>query len=255
MPYVDLAGVAGYYEQHGDGEPVLLLHGGFCSIETMQPQLDALAPAYRVHAPERPGQGRSADRPGPITFQSMVDDTVTYLDAVGVESAHVVGFSDGAIVALLLALQHPARVRSIVPISANLSPDAFGPGAFDDEPEAVSEAEPAPEAAEPDAEEEAYARLSPDGPEHMAVVLEKLMAMWKVEPQIDPAHLAQLTVPTLVVAGDGDSIPTTHTVDIARAIPGAQLCIVPGAGHLVVRDKADHVNRVVLEFLASLASR
>lgn len=248
MPYVDLAGIKTYYEQHGAGETVLLLHGGYCSIETWLPQIDALAPAYRVHAPERPGQGRTADRPGPMSYQSMVDDTIAYLDEMGVASAHVVGFSDGAITGLLLALQHRARLRSLVAISANLSPSAFP----DDEDETGPEPGQQPAEPELDEEDQAYERLSPDGSEHREVILEKLLAMWLSEPQIDPADLAALDVPTLVMAGDRDSIPTAHTVEIARAIPGAQLCIVPDAGHMVIRDQAARVNRAIVEFLALL---
>ena len=248
MPYVELNGIASYYEQHGSGEPLLLLHGGHCSIETWQSQIDALAPHYRVHAPERPGQGRTADRPGPITFQAMVDDTVAYLDAMQVDSAHVVGFSDGAITGLLLALEHPHRLRSLVSISANLSP-----AAFPDEDESTDPVEDATPPPEPDPEDEAYARLSPDGPDHAKVVLERLYAMWMSEPQIDPASLATVSTPTLVLAGDGDSIPTVHSVEIARALPHAQLCIVPGAGHMVIREKPAQVNRAILDFLDALA--
>lgn len=248
MPYVDLGGIATYYEQHGAGEPVLLLHGGHCSIETWQAQIDALAPTYRVHAPERPGQGRTADRPGAMSYRCMVDDTLAYLDAMNVESAHVVGFSDGAITGLLLALEHPVRLRSLVAISANLSPAAFG----------EIEEEPEPTSAQPDEgevlddEDEAYIRLSPDGPDHRATVLEKLFAMWMSEPDIDPADLAKVELPTLILAGDRDSIPTTHTVEIARAIPGARLCIVPDAGHLVIRERPAEVNRAIGDFLTAL---
>ena len=78
--------------------------------------------------------------------------------------------------------------------------------------------------------------------------------MWKIEPQIDPADLASVAIPTLVLAGDRDSIPTTHTVDIARAIPDAQLCIVPDAGHVVIRDQATHVNRVIEAFLTAIGA-
>jgi len=248
VPYIDLAGIATYYEQHGVGEPVLLLHGGYCSIETWQAQIDVLTTSYQVHAPERPGQGRTADRPGPMTYQSMVDDTLSYLDAMGVESAHVVGFSDGAITGLLLALQHPGRLRSLVAISANLNPSIF-----DDEHDAEQEqSDEQPQAAEPDDEDEAYARLSPDGPGYRDVILEKLLAMWTSEPQIDPAELATVQLPTLILAGDRDTIPTAHTAEIAKAIPGAQLCIVPDAGHLVIRERPLQVNRAIEEFLGAL---
>lgn len=244
MPYVDLRGIATYYEQQGSGEPVLLLHGGFCSIEMMQAQLDHFSSSFTVHAPERPGHGRTADRPGPFTFQDMVDDTVAYLDAVDVDSAHVVGFSDGAITGLMLALQHPDRLRSLVSISANLDPSVF------DEYDDAGELDATPPDEE-DAEREAYNRLSPDGPAHGDVVLQKLFAMWKIEPQIDSAELARVVVPTLVMAGDRDSIPTRHTVDIAQAIPGAQLCIVPDATHMLVQERADLVNALISDFLTS----
>jgi len=243
MPYVELDGIDTYYEIHGAGEPLLLLHGGFCSLETMQPQIDALATSYRVHAPERPGQGRTADRPGPISFDHMVRDTIAYLDALGVPAAHVVGFSDGAITGLLLARDHPERLLSLVSISANLDPAAFVESDGTDE--------------EPDDDRwgirEAYDRLSPDGPGHGDVVMEKLVAMWQSEPQIDAASLAAVRVPTLVIAGQRDSIRLDHTAGIARAIDGAQLAIVPGAGHMVMLERPAVVNLLLEEFLASVS--
>jgi pimeloyl-ACP methyl ester carboxylesterase len=251
MPYLDLGGIAAYYEQSGDGEPLVLLHGGFCSLETLQAQQDQLSRVYAVLGPVRPGQGRTADRPGPITFQGMVDDTIAYLDAVGVDSAHVVGFSDGAITGLLLALQHPPRLRSLVAISANLNPSVFGDGETDGASDQTSEASPD----EVDQERGAYDRLSPDGPAHGDVVLEKLVAMWKVEPRIDPADLARVTTPTLILAGDRDVIPVRHTVEIAQAISGSQLCILPGAGHLAVREQPSVVNATITTFLTSIGGQ
>lgn len=245
MPYVDLAGIATYYEQHGSGDPVLLLHGGFASLETWQPQVDYLAAHYAVHAPERPGQGRTPDGPGPITFEGMVADTLAYLDAFDLAAVHVVGFSDGAVTGLNLAMQHPDRVRSLVAISANLSPDAF----VDDSEDTGDD-----DAGDDGSSDvrEAYDRLSPDGPAHGDVVLAKLMHLWETEPRIDPADLGRIGAPTLVLAGDGDVITTEHTLSIARAIPGAQLCIVPGAGHMVTEQRPALVNAVVHAFLAGV---
>lgn len=248
MPYTDLRGIPTYYEQRGAGDPVLLLHGGFCSNETWRAQVEALEPHFRVHAPERPGHGRTADRMGPVTYDDMVTDTLAYLDHAGVDRAHVVGFSDGAITALLLGMRHPERVRSIVAISANLDPDCLG---GEESGEAAEEAD---EDSTDDPEwagiRAAYDRLSPDGPEYGDVVLQKLSSLWQTEPRIASSELAAITAPTLVLAGDRDSIPTAHTLLIARSITDARLCVVPDAGHLVISQRPDLVNRVLLDFLA-----
>lgn len=246
MPYVQLDDISAYYEVHGDGAPVLLLHGGYCSIETMQPQIDLLAATYQVHAPERPGQGRTADREGPITFEGMVGDTLAYMDALAVPDAHLIGFSDGAITGLLLARDHPDRVRSLVAISGNLDPGGF---VEDDDDSTAAEADD-PEELSPF--REAYNRLSPDGPEHGDVVLEKLVTMWHSEPQIEAGSLSVIGVPTLVMAGQHDSIRIEHTLEIAGAIPGAQLAIVPGASHMVMEERPGLVNLMISEFLASV---
>lgn len=260
MPYADLNGIAAYYEQHGAGDPVLLLHGGFCSIETWRPQIEALSPHYLLHAPERPGQGRTPDREGPITYDQMVADTLAYLDHAGLERTHVIGFSDGAITGLRLAMEHPHRVRSLVAISGNLSPDCFGPDGTSPAPEDETTADPGPDSEDSSEEEDpewteiraAYDRLSPDGPEHGDAVLEKLVTLWQSHPDIPAGDLARIGVPTLVLAGDRDSIPTEHTVLIYRSIPGAQLCIVPGAGHLAASQRPDLVNDVLTTFLGAV---
>ena len=161
MPYLSLDGHRTYHEIVGGGPPVVLLHGGFCSLENLRPMAERLVPGYRVHAAERPGHGRTPDRDGPYSYTAMVADTLAYLDAVGLESAHVVGYSDGAIAGLLLARDHPDRVRSLVAISANLDPDGFVGE------ELHERAVPLETVALIDAQ---YAELTPDGPEHASVV-------------------------------------------------------------------------------------
>lgn len=239
MPIVDVRGVPSYHEIAGAGEPLLLLHGGFCSLETMRTLGEDLATSYAVHAPERPGHGRTPDREGPFGYDDGVLDTLAYLDAVGLDRVHVVGFSDGAIIGLLLALEHPDRVHSLVAISANLDPDCF-----------VPDGEAGPDGrAEPDRERRDYEELSPDGPGHVDVVLEKLGTMWTSEPHIPADSLAAIACPTLVVAGDRDVIALDHTRTIARGIPGARLAILPGS-HLLVGERPAVVAALVRDFLA-----
>jgi len=240
MPFID----ATYYDVTGAGEPVLFLHGGFCSAEVMRGLSQQLS-GYAVHAPERPGHGRTPDRNGDYHYADGVIDTLALMDALDIESAHLVGYSDGADVGMLMALDHPHRVRSLVHISGNLRPgdDVYRP-----------EAEHA--AALPAAElawvEEDRARLSPDGPEHADVVTAKVLAMWATEPTIEPESLAALTMPVLVMAGDRDVIAPDHTALIHRSIPGAQLAIVPAASHMLIMERPVLIGHILQEFLDSV---
>lgn len=259
--YLSINGVELYSEVDGEGEPVLLLHGGFCSLESLRALSDALVPRYEVHAFERPGHGRSADIAEEYSYARGLADTIAYLDAQELERVHVIGYSDGAILALLLALEHPERVRSVVSISGNLDPSAFdrvgeherlllsrepapmtGPGASEEPAHAEDRAEP-------DLERLHYDRLSPDGPEHADVVLEKLFRLWTTQPNIDPDRLASITAPTLIMAGDRDSIRPDHSLLIAASIPGARLCIVPGASHGLLAEQPELISRVIGDFL------
>ncbi|MGC4806144.1 alpha/beta fold hydrolase [Micromonospora sp. DT233] len=242
MGYLRIGDVDLYSEVAGTGDPVLLLHGGFCSLEAMRAPSDALVPDHRVYAFERPGHGRSADIDGEYGYARGVADTLAYLDAVGLESAHVVGYSDGAIIGLLLALDHPARVRSLTAISANLDPSVFTGSAAPVLDTLVRQPRP-------DVERRQYERLSPDGAAHADVVLAKLVRLWRSEPHIDPADLARIAVPVLVMSGDRDTIPPGHSLLIAASIPGAQLCIVPGTTHHLVAERPELVGALIRAFV------
>ncbi|MEU4563405.1 alpha/beta hydrolase [Actinoplanes sp. NPDC023936] len=253
MPLLRIGDADVYSEIAGDGDPVLLLHGGFCSLESLRAQSDALVADHRVYAFERPGHGRTADIEGEYGYARMVADTVAYLDAVGLDAAHVVGYSDGAIIGLLLALGHPARVRSLTAISANLDP-----GAFRDAAGAGPVLDPLPRSSQeprPDVERMHYERLSPDGPQHADVVLEKLFRLWRGEPHIDPAELARITAPVLVMSADRDTIRPDHSLLIAASIPGAQLCVVPGTTHNLIAERPELISLLIRDFLRQATHR
>ncbi|WGL53551.1 alpha/beta hydrolase [Nocardioides sp. BP30] len=244
MPYLRLRGVESYHEVAGDGPPVVLLHGGGCSLEELRPLAESLGGAYRVHAAERPGHGRTPDREGPYSYAEAVADTLAYLDALGLADAHLVGFSDGAIIGLLLARDHPGRVRSLVPIAANLDPGGL-------RTDGSERAMPTGLAHEIEVRN---AALSPGGAELVARVEGKLHALWEVEPRIPATSLATITAPTLVMAGQHDLVALEHTALIARSVPGAELCIVPGTGHLLVVERPAFVSYVVRGFLDTVCA-
>ena len=265
MPYLRINDVDIHAEVAGagDGAPVLLLHGGFCSLESMRALSDSLIPDYLVHAFERPGHGRTADIDEEYSYVRSLADTVAYLDAQSLESVHVIGYSDGAILALLLALDHPGRVRSVTAISANLDPSAFSTAAGQqtlvltparrgrsrDDDAGGTDADAAAGAPKPDVERMHYERLSPDGPAHADVVLRKLFRLWTTEPHVDPADLGRITAPAMIMAGDHDSIRPDHSLLIAASIPGAQLCIVPGATHGLLAEHPGFISQVIRGFL------
>lgn len=241
--YLDAGGVHTYYEVTGQGEPLILLHGGFATIETWGAQTAALADRYRVYLPERRGHGRTPDVPGPTGYEIMARDTIAFMDALGIRSAHLVGWSDGANIGLEVALLRPDLVRKLVFMSAVANIDGFT------EAMQAQTATLAPDALPPMLRD-AYDALSPDGPDHFETVFEKLAAVWTSEPRHDLVDLAGVMAPTLVILGDDDVVAIEHAAAVARAIPDAQLAVVPGTDHVLLFEKPDLVNRMILGFLA-----
>ncbi|MFJ6852585.1 alpha/beta fold hydrolase [Streptomyces sp. NPDC091271] len=242
--YADLPGVRTWYETEGTGTPLVLLHGGFCTNETWGGLRADLADAYRVILPERRAHGHTPDVEGPLTYQDMADDTVAFLETVVGEPAHLVGWSDGGVVALLVAAARPDLVRKAVVIGANFRP---GPECF---------VEPAMlDAMTPDGDDlaffrEMYEAVAPDGAGHWPVVAAKITDMWRTQPTLTPGDLARIEAPVLTMVGDDDLMTLEHTAALYRAIPGAQLVVVPGASHLVPLEKPALVGRLILDHLA-----
>ena len=250
--YLDAGGVHGYYEVTGHGDPLLLLHGGFSTIESWGAQTPALAERYRVFLPERRGHGRTPDVEGPTGFGIMARDTIAFMQALGISSAHLVGWSDGGNVGLEIALLRPDLVRKLVIVGAGDDFDVMQP----EGPRYTAEVRAQLQNFTPDALppmlREAYEQLSPDGPDHFPVVFDKLVAAWRTGPTHALGDLARISAPTLVMLGDDDMITVDHAAAIQRTIPAAQLAVVPGTDHLLQYEKPDLVNRIILDFLADV---
>jgi pimeloyl-ACP methyl ester carboxylesterase len=241
--YVDVNGVHTYYEVQGQGDPVVMLHGGFCTVETFGAQTTALAEHYRVYLPERRGHGRTADVDGPITYENMAEDTIAFMDDLGITNAHLVGWSDGGNVGLEVALARPDLVKKLVFMGAVAHLDGY-------KPEMLEQLQNLTADSLPPMLRGAYDALSPDGPDHFATVVEKLKAEWSVSPAHELSDLEALQAPTLVIFGDDDVITLKHAGELADAIPEAQVACVPGTDHVLLFEKPDLVNRIILDFLA-----
>jgi pimeloyl-ACP methyl ester carboxylesterase len=238
--YVQLGAVRTWYDEHGSGDPLVLLHGGLVDARFFEPNLSALAERYHVYTPERRGHGHTPDVPGPITYQLMADDTIAFLEAVVCEPADMVGHSDGAFVAMLVAMERPEVVKRLVLIS----------GGFNKSGEAMPDMEwnvdQLAEFLGP-----AYGEVSPDGEEHFKVVATKIGEMATIEPNLHASDLGKVTARTLVMFSDDDLMTMTHVVEMYDALPNAELAVVPGTSHFLTQEKPYLVNQLVLDFLTN----
>jgi pimeloyl-ACP methyl ester carboxylesterase len=204
-----------------------------------------LAKRFRVIARDRRGHGRTADVEVPITYDNMAADSIAFMEAIQLPKAHLVGYSDGGILCLLIALQRPDLVSRMVPVSANFHYERVAQetkamfGSVTPEvlkmmiPELVSY----------------YEKNRPDGPEHFPVAFEKIKHMIMTEPTLTVEELSNISVPTMVLAADRDLMTIEHTVALFEAIPNAQLCIIPGATHGLAYERSDEVSRAAVRFL------
>jgi pimeloyl-ACP methyl ester carboxylesterase len=241
--FVTLNGVRTYYEVHGDAgsEPLVLLHGGLATAETWGGVTGALAERYRVFVPEHRGHGHTEDIEGPITFDLMAADTAAFLREVVGGPAHLVGWSDGGIIGLLIALREPSLMRRLVAIGANFHYDG-------------GIASPSEMGFQADGPEMAplrgmYEAASPDGPDHWPVVFDKVLRMWNEEPTLTVEDVARIEAPVLVMVGDDDMVRLDHTVALYEALPRGQLAVVPAASHGLPLERPEEVARLVTEFL------
>lgn len=235
--YEQLNGVRTWYQEQGDGEALVALHPGGAGVDAraLRPVVGALAAHFDVYTPERRAHGRTPDVEGPITFDAMAHDTIAFIETVIGDPVHLLGYSDGAIVAVLVALRRPDLVRRLVFVAGVFHHDGWVDGIFDGEP--------------PDFLRQSYGELSPDGIDHYDVVVAKLEAMHAQEPAVTRGELGKITSRTLVMIGDDDEVRLEHAVEMYRSVPDAELAIVPGTSHGLLAEKPDLCNLLVTEFL------
>ena len=217
-------------EQTGTGRPLVLLHGNGESHRVFDRMVPALAAGHRLVGLDSRAHGRSPRGDGPLTIARMADDVDEALAALGLRGVDLLGFSDGANVALELGVRHPGRVGRLVVVGANLYPAGL---------RATSLA--------PMRLAHAAARVVPHP---RARALTERLALMTRDPHLEPADLATVDVPALVVVGRHDVVRPEHSRLIAAALPRARLATVPGAGHMLPVTHPGPLARLVEGFLA-----
>jgi pimeloyl-ACP methyl ester carboxylesterase len=226
-------------EWPNNGEAVVLLHGGLSATEDWDKYiLPAVEDSFHVFAYDRTGQGRTGDQTGSLHFSFQTQEAIAYLEDTVREPAHLIGWSDGGIISLMVAIQRPDLVRSVIAIGANYHYESGG------EPIALWEV------SEEDRLE--HAERSPDAPEALDSKVARMWKIWNTEPNLSVEDLSKITCPTLILASDDENFSFAHITSMYEAIPLGQLAIVPGTSHFLVKEKPGLVQAIIKDFLSDL---
>ncbi|MBP5103392.1 alpha/beta fold hydrolase [Pseudomonas protegens] len=237
--YAEVNGIRLYYSKLGHGSPVVLLHGGLGNADYWGLQAKALAARHTVISVDSRGHGRSTRDARPYGYDLMADDVIALLDQLKIPRADFVGWSDGAILGLDLAMRYPLRVGKVFAYAANTQTSGVKEG-VENNPTFAAYIERAGQE---------YTRLSPTPKEYPAFV-EQIGHMWASQPNWSDADLAKIKTPVLIVDGDHDeAIKREHTEYMAQAIPGAGLLILPNVSHFAFLQDPGLFNAALEHFL------
>ena len=230
--YYDIRGFKMYCEVYGKGQPLLIIHGNGGSINNFIYQIPYFSKKYKVIIADSRAQGKSTDNGDSLTYEMMADDYAALLDAMKIDSAYVIGWSDGGINSLLLSIRHPEKVKKMAITGANLVPDttAVPQSIWDMVMPALTQLKNKP---------------TKTAQEKNALKLYRLLAE---QPHIPLTDLQKITCPALVIGGDHDVIKEEHTLLIYKNIPRSYLWILPASGHSTPIVYKDDFNKVVDRF-------
>ena len=220
-----------YYETYGQGEPLLIIHGNGSSITDFLYQIPFFSKDYKVILADSRSQGKSVDNSDSLSYEMMTDDLNALLDSLHLDSCYVIGWSDGGIEGLMLAIHHPEKVKKLAVTGANLTPDtsAVDPFVYN---WAIN-----------------YNKQLAAMPTSDSVkIMRKLAHLLSYEPHISLEQLHTIRCPTLVIGGDHDVLLPKHTMLIADNIRKSYLWIIPNSGHSTPIFKKDQFNAVVDDF-------
>jgi pimeloyl-ACP methyl ester carboxylesterase len=240
--YAKVNNIKMYYEIYGKGEPLVLIHGNGESIKSMKNQIDYFSKYYKVIVADSRGHGKSELGNVELTYEQMANDWASLLTYLKIDSANIIGWSDGGIIGLLMAIHHKQKVKMLAAMGANLQPDstAVYPWAINWVKQnriKINEMIAKGDTTENWELQSQYFNLLDE------------------QPNIPLEDLHKITAPVLVLAGDKDVIKEEHTVLIYQNIPKAQLCIFPAATHMIPVVNPIKFNTTVYEFFSKPFSR
>lgn len=229
-----------YYAIYGEGEPLLLLHGGLGNADYFANQISAFAEQYKVIAVDSRGHGRSTVTDAPISYDLMASDVLALMDFLEIEKASIVGWSDGGIIGLEIAIENPERLNKVVAYGANYVPSGVKADVGES---AVFNAYIGQALAD-------YELLSPT-PEGFDAFLANISNMWATEPNYTKEQMQAIPVPILFLDGwQEEAIYPAHNFEMSELVPGSELHLMPNVGHFAMFLTPDMFNEIVLDYLA-----
>jgi pimeloyl-ACP methyl ester carboxylesterase len=232
-------GIDMYYAVYGEGEPVLLIHGGLGHGDIWANQVIDLMKDHKVIVADSRGHGRSTRDDQPYGYDLMASDYVALLDHLNIDKAALVGWSDGGIIGLAIAMKHPERLTKLFAHAANSTVEGLTPTVGTDPVFGAYIEKMGGE----------YKRLSKTPDEYDAFV-GQISKMWETEPAWTDEQLAAIKVPTAIVLGEHDeAITREHTEYLAKTIPGAELIILPGVSHFAMLQDPAGYTKAIRDFI------
>jgi pimeloyl-ACP methyl ester carboxylesterase len=251
--YIEANGLEVYYEDYGEGEPLMLIHGGTATSQSWASHLPAFTEHFEVFTPDSRGHGRTDNPTGELGYRVMADDLASLIDALGLQRPLVLGYSDGGQIALELGLRYPGLARALVLGGTQFR---FSEAYL----EAVRSLLGITEGEELDTEK--LEREQPDwvaylceahghvyGPEYWKTYVKQIAALWLRPLRYTPEDISAVTDPVLLLVGDRDGVCTEESVELFRVLPNAELAVAPASDHGFIEAKAGLFDALALDFL------
>lgn len=248
--HAEINSVKLYYEITGDGEPLLLLHGGLGGSDHFSKIIPSLTGSFKVITVDRRGHGRSYDNGEPYTYAAMADETAAFLDHLQLDSVKILGFSDGGVVGYHLASTYPNKVRKLAAVGANFRVNGMTEETIDFmknrlTPENLGEVFPEIEIK--------YAATNPQ-PENFAAFVTRSHALWLHDPYLTEEQMMAIQAPVLFIVGENDAVRIEHVLFMRTLVEQSQVCVLPGATHFVLGENPKVVLPILLDFFGDSSS-